>query len=86
MYVARPLRDAYKEGRKEGREEGRQEGIEEGVLKGFEEGIVKGREEAKYEFVDRLVAEGTFTAEKACEILDVDYSEYCNRENTGCVK
>ena len=76
MYVARPLRDAYKEGR----EEGRQEGIEEGVLKGFEEGIVEGREEAKYEFVDRLVAEGTFTVEKACEILGVDYMKYLDRK------
>ena len=56
MYVARPLRDAYKEGREEG------------------------REEAKFESVDKLVAEGTFTAEKACEILDVDYTKYLSRK------
>ena len=58
MYVARPLRDAYKEGREEG----------------------------KFESVDKLVADGSYTAEKACEILGVDYSKYCNRENTASVK
>ena len=43
---------------------------------GIEEGLVKGREEGVFESVDKLVAEGTFTAEKACEILGVDYSKY----------
>ena len=40
----------------------------------------EGREEGMFESVDKLVAEGTFTAEKACEILGVDYSNYLNRK------
>ena len=40
----------------------------------------RSREEGVFESVDKLVAEGTFTAEKACEILGVDYSKYLNRK------
>ena len=41
MYVARPLRDAYKEGQTEGRKEGRKEGREEGRKEGRENEIVR---------------------------------------------
>ena len=55
-------------------ERSHEEGREEGLVKGREEG----REEGVFESVDKLVAEGTFTAQKACEILGVDYSKYLN--------
>ena len=64
MYVARPLRDAYKQGRDEGRAESRKEGRKEG------------RADATFEAVDRLVAEGAFNVEKACDVLGVSLDEY----------
>ena len=62
----------YEEGREKGLEEGREEGREQGLEEGREQGI----SEAKFEDVEALAAEGTFTAEKACEILGVSYEDY----------
>ena len=32
--------------------------------------------QANYEAVDKFASEGTFSAEKACDILGVDYTDY----------
>ena len=50
--------------REEGREEGRKEGREEG------------REEGRMEAVQKVVAEGAYTEERACEVLGVDIDRY----------
>lgn len=41
-----------------------------------EEGRKEGHEEAGFEAVDKLVSEGSFDMEKACDILEVDLSGY----------
>ena len=46
-----------------------------------EEGREEGRAEGRFESVDRLVAEGTFSEEKACDVLGVDIDKY--REYIG---
>ena len=43
---------------------------------GYNEGLEQGREEAKYEDVDRLVAEEDYDAKRACEILEVSFDDY----------
>ena len=40
------------------------------------EGREEGREEAKYEDVDKLVAEGGLDEARACEILEVSLDDY----------
>ena len=42
----------------------------------YREGLKEGVSMAKFENVEALVTEGTFTAEKACEILGVLYEDY----------
>jgi len=53
-------------GLKKGREEGREEGREIGAAA------------ANMEAVDKLAADGTINAEKACEILGVSMQDYLN--------
>ena len=43
---------------------------------GLKQGIEQGMSKARFEDVEALVTEGTFTAEKACEILGVSYEDY----------
>ena len=61
-----------KDAREEGREAGRAEGIAEGRAEGIELGIA----EAKLEAVDKIAADGTISAEKACELLEVSLEDY----------
>ena len=42
----------------------------------LKEGRAEGRAEAKLDAVDKLVAEGTFDAKKACEVLGVSLEDY----------
>ena len=53
-----------KDAREEGREAGRAEGIEIGIA------------EATLEAVDKIAADGTISAEKACELLEVSLEDY----------
>lgn len=57
------------------------EGFDNGYDRGSKEGYDRGSITTKFEDVDKLTAEGTFMAERACEILDVDYDSY--REYRG---
>ena len=56
----------------------------EGFDNGFDKGYDQGSKATKFEDVDKLIAEGTFAAERACEILDVDYDSYLEyKERAG---
>ena len=64
MTLEDSLKVERKQWLKEGRAEGRAEGLAEGLAK------------AKLDDVDKLVAEGTFDAEKACAVLGVSLDDY----------
>ena len=46
------------------------------LKEGRAEGLAEGRAEAQLNAVDKLVAEGTFDAEKACAVLGVSLDDY----------
>ena len=66
----------YDQGYDQGSKEGYDQGSKEGYDQGSKEGYDQGSKATKFEDVDKLTAEGTFTAERACEILGVEYDSY----------
>ena len=62
--------------RQDGIEYGRREGIKYGRQEGRLEGIEFGRQEMKIMSIDKLIHSLGITKERACEIMDLDVSEY----------
>ena len=50
--------------------------IKDAREEGIEKGVEIGAAEANMEAVDKLAADGTISAEKACEILGVSMEDY----------
>lgn len=56
--------------------EGLEKGRAEGLAEGRAEGLAEGRAYARYEAVDKLVADGVYDVVRACEVLGVDLAAY----------
>ena len=75
--------EGLQQGREEGLQQGLQQGIEQGLQQGIEQGLQQGFQRGKLDDVCKLVADGYYNVDKACELLGVDieaYKEYISAQ------